>query len=179
VRTDSAVVLDGVVAVLAKDRSASIKAIAAQVGVSRATLTRLFPTRQDLLLAVSEKILADCGEVLDLVERPGTSVDEGITTLVVGSVPFAQMWNVVYVDVDAVAAPGVSDRASAVFQQVVSFMGRGQREGYLRQDMPATWLAASFCGLAETAWELVLEGRMGARQSPDFIATMLLRGGSA
>ncbi|MFJ3337042.1 hypothetical protein [Streptomyces sp. NPDC086766] len=45
--------------------------------------------------------------------------------------------------------------------------------------MPATWLASTFCGLAETAWELTLEGHMGARRAPDIIHAILLHGASA
>jgi hypothetical protein len=45
--------------------------------------------------------------------------------------------------------------------------------------MPAPWLAATFYGLAETAWELVLEEWMGARQAPTFLETILLNGSKA
>lgn len=72
--------------------------------------------------------------------------------------------------------PEASERAGTIFRRTVSLVERGQNSGLLRNDMPATWLASTFCGLAETAWELTLEGHVGARQAPDFINAILLHG---
>ncbi|MEV0415849.1 hypothetical protein AB0I68_35065 [Streptomyces sp. NPDC050448] len=70
-------------------------------------------------------------------------------------------------------------RAEKIFTRTVKLIKRGQDAGLLRKDMPATWLASTFCGLAETAWELTLEGEMGPRQAPDFITSILLHGAAA
>jgi AcrR family transcriptional regulator len=178
VRTDRTEVLTAVAPILAKDRSASMQAIADRAGVSRATLTRLFPTRQALIGATAEKILDDCARALDQI--PDTaSADKAFGALVRDHVAFAQLWNVVYIEADSLGAPELSGRADVIFDRIVGIFGRGQRDGFFREDLPATWLAATFCGLAETAWELVLEEWMGARQAPAFLETMLLRGGKA
>ncbi|MFD5466751.1 hypothetical protein ACFWIQ_28560 [Kitasatospora sp. NPDC127059] len=93
--------------------------------------------------------------------------------------PFAQLWNLVYVEPDVLGVPEATQRAETIFTRTVEFVQRGQRAGLLRNDMPATWLASTFCGLAETAWELTLEGHMGPRQAPEFITAILLRGAGA
>lgn len=94
-------------------------------------------------------------------------------------VPFARLWNLVYVEPDVSGLPEAGTRAKAIFLRTVKIMERGQRSGLLRNDMPGTWPASTFCGLAETAWELTLEGHTGARQGPDFITALLLHGASA
>lgn len=177
-RTDPTEVLTAVAPILAKDRSASMQAIADRAGVSRATLTRLFPTRQALIGAVAEKILDDCDRALDRIPDAAPA-DEAFGALVRDHVAFAQLWNVVYIEADSLDTPDLAARADTVFEHVIAVFGRGQRDGFFRQDMPAPWLAATFCGLAETAWELVLEEWMGARQAPAFLETMLLRGSKA
>ncbi|MGW6391623.1 hypothetical protein ACWFR1_14210 [Streptomyces sp. NPDC055103] len=85
----------------------------------------------------------------------------------------------VYVEPDVQGVPEASARAETVFARTVSCVERAQTAGLLRKDMLATWLASTFCGLAETAWELTLERHMGPRQAPDFITTILLRGAIA
>ncbi|MFE3756040.1 hypothetical protein ACFXO9_17210 [Nocardia tengchongensis] len=59
---------------------------------------------------------------------------------------------------------------------VVPFDALDHLSGALRGDVPGTWLASTFCGLAETAWELTLEGHMGVRQVPGFLEAVLLHG---
>ncbi|MFF4572054.1 TetR/AcrR family transcriptional regulator [Streptomyces sp. NPDC001410] len=180
-RTDAAEVLDSAIPVLAKDRAASMQVIAARAGISRATLVRHFPTRKHLVQAMAEKILDDCDRVLaqDEVEADAAPMEQVLGALVAEYTPFAQLWNLVYVDPDVSGLPEASTRAKAIFVRTVKLMERGQNSGLLRGDMPATWLASTFCGLAETAWELTLEGHMGARQAPDFINAILLHGATA
>ncbi|MGW0771964.1 TetR/AcrR family transcriptional regulator [Streptomyces sp. NPDC002676] len=178
-RTDAAEVLDSAIPVLAKDRAASMQVIAARAGISRATLVRLFPTRKLLVQAMAEKILDDCDRVLDQAEADAAPMEQVLAALVAEYTPFAELWSLVYVEPDVSGLPEASTRAKAIFIRTVKLMERGQNSGLLRNDMPATWLASTFCGLAETAWELTLEGHMGARQAPDFITAILLHGASA
>lgn len=175
-RTDPTEVLESAIPVLAKDRGVSMQTIAARAGISRATLVRLFPTRQQLVQAMAKKILDDCEQALFRAEADTAPMEQVLAALVSDYVPFAQLWNLVYVEPDALGVPEASARAEMVFARTVSVVERGQTAGLLRKDMPATWLASTFCGLAETAWELTLEGHMGARQAPDFITAILLHG---
>ncbi|MFD7845613.1 TetR/AcrR family transcriptional regulator [Nocardia sp. NPDC059764] len=175
-RTDAAQVLDSAIPVLAKDRGASMQVIATRAGISRATLTRMFPTRQLLVQAMAAKILDDCDQALSPAETHAAFTDQVLAGLVTEYRPFAQLWNLVYVEPDVLGAPEATERAEDIFTRLVAVMASGQRADALRVDMPATWLASTFCGLAETAWELTLEGHMGTRQAPDFITTVLHQG---
>lgn len=178
-RTDAGEVLDAAIPVLAADRGASMQVIAARAGISRATLTRLFPTRQYLVQAMAHKILEDCDRVLAAAETSTVPMDETLSALVAGYVPIAQLWNLVYVEPDVLGVPEASARADEIYARTVALIERVQNAGLLRKDMPADWLASTFCGLTETAWELTLEGRMGYRQAPDFITAILLNGAGA
>ncbi|MFH9354602.1 TetR/AcrR family transcriptional regulator [Kitasatospora sp. NPDC017646] len=178
-RTDATEVLDSAIPVLAKDRAASMQVIAKRAGISRATLVRLFPTRQHLVQAMAAKILDDCDRALSRAESGADPMRQVLATLVGEYPPFAQLWNLVYVEPDVLGVPEASTRADEIFDRTVKLFRRCQGAGLLRNDMPATWLASTFCGLAETAWELTLEGNMGPRQAPDFITAILLQGAAA
>ncbi|MGV9665274.1 TetR/AcrR family transcriptional regulator [Nocardia niigatensis] len=175
-RTDAAEVLDAAIPALAKDRGASMQVIAARAGISRATLTRLFPTRQVLVQAMAAKILEDCDRALVSAETSPGFTDAVLAGLLAEYIPFAQLWNLVYVEPDVLGAPEATDRAEEIFARTVALMAAGQHAGILRGDMPATWLASTFCGLAETTWELTLEGHMGIRQAPGFLTAILDQG---
>ncbi|MEV7773513.1 TetR/AcrR family transcriptional regulator [Kitasatospora sp. NPDC086791] len=178
-RTDATEVLDAAIPVLAKDRGASMQVIATRAGISRATLVRLFPTRQHLVRAMAEKILDDCDHALSRAEADDAPIRQVLTALSAEYPPFAQLWNLVYVEPDVLGVPEASIRAEAVFERTVAFVQRAQDADLLRKDMAATWLASTFCSLAETAWELTLEGHMGSRQAPEFLLSILLQGASA
>ncbi|MFF0610469.1 TetR/AcrR family transcriptional regulator [Nocardia tengchongensis] len=173
-RTDAAEVLDSVIPVLAKDRGASMQVLAAGAGISRATLTRLFPTRQVLVQAMAAKILDDCDRVLTRAESGEHAIGAVLDMLIGEYQPFAQLWNLVYVEPDGRGES--TARTEEIFTRIVALLVVGQDAGALRGDMPGTWLASTFCGLAETAWELTLEGHMGVRQVPGFLETVLLHG---
>lgn len=175
-RTDAMEVLDAAIPVLAADRAASMQVIARRAGISRATLTRLFPTRQVLVQAMAAKILDDCDRALLHAETAPQFTAPVLAGLIDQYVPFAQLWNLVYVEPDVLGAPEASERAEEIFARTVAVMTSGQSAGVLRADMPPTWLASTFCGLAETAWELTLEGHMGTRQAPGFLTDVLHHG---
>lgn len=167
---------DGTLWVIAQDRGASMGDIAARVGVSRATLTRLFSTREGMIDTMGRRILAHCEEVLDEARLDEAPVDEALAVLVRNYDVLAQLWNVVYVEADVLGVPELSDAADVVVERITDFVVRGQGDGLFRTDMPATWLASTLCSLAECAWELVGEGDMGERQAPDYLTKLLLDG---
>lgn len=178
-RTDTDAVLTRAIRVFAQNRGASMGTIASRVGVSRATLVRLYSTREGMVAAMAGRILADCERVLDEAGLDEAAVDEALSVLLRHYAVFAQLWSVVYVEPEVLGSRDLSAAADEVVDRITAFVARGQAAGFFRSDMPATWLASTLCSLAEAAWDLVGEGDMGERQAPDFIATMLLRGGSA
>ncbi|MET9887418.1 TetR/AcrR family transcriptional regulator [Streptomyces sp. NPDC006430] len=129
-----------------------MQVIATRAGISRATLVRHFPTRQHLLQAMAHMILDGCDQALTRAETATTAVDQILAALVADFRPFAQLRNLVYVEPDVLGVPEASVRAETIFNRTVQLIQRGQHTGLLRKDMPATWLASTFCGLTETAW---------------------------
>lgn len=160
--------------VLARDRGASMHLIATRAGISRATLLRLFPTRRELLEAVSARILDGCEAVLDCIDGPPPGSGEAFGSLLAGVARFAQLWSLVYVEPEILGDPAAAERAADIMTRLDVFFARLQDDGVVRTDMPPRWLAATFCGLAEAAWELNLGGYMGALQAPDYVSAVLL-----
>ncbi|ANP52236.1 pyrimidine deaminase RibD-like protein [Streptomyces griseochromogenes] len=80
-------------------------------------------------------------------------------------------------DVSGLPEPGT--RAKAIVVRTDRLVERGRNSGPLHNDMQAAWPASAFCDLAEAAWELTLEGCIGAGRAPDFVDAILLHGATA
>ncbi|OLZ65344.1 hypothetical protein AV521_32170 [Streptomyces sp. IMTB 2501] len=134
--------LDSAILVLAKDRAASMPVIATCAGISRGSLVRLFPTRKLLVQAMAEKILDDCDRVLTTQAEADTVPTEQVpAALIAEYTPFAQLWNLVYIEPEVSGLPEAGTRAKAIFIRALKLMERGQNSGLLCKDMPGTWLA--------------------------------------
>nr|WP_228566660.1 TetR/AcrR family transcriptional regulator [Nocardia sp. SYP-A9097] len=162
--------------VLARDRGASMQVIAQAAGVSRTTLTRLFPTRETLMTALSEQVYAAASAALDAAELGDTPFETALTALTTRFLPLAQFWGVLSVEPHLLRQPEYTTRADDLIHRLDEFFARGQRAGILRAELPPRWLSFTLFGLSETAWYLVLDEQMGARQAPEFLVSMMLSG---
>ena len=169
-------ILTAAIPVLARDRGASMQAIAGAAGVSRTSLTRVFPTRDDLVAALADRVNASAVAALDTADLGSAPFDRALTALTEGFLPLAQVWGVLSLEPYLLSRPEMVNRTRDLIQRLDDFFARGQREGYIRPELPARWLSFTLFGLAETAWYLVLDEEMGARQAPEFLASMILRG---
>lgn len=169
-------VLAAATPVLARDRGASMQSIAQAAGISRTTLTRLFPTRETLISALADHVHVRATEALDAAELDTADFESALTTLTSGFLPLAQIWGVLSLEPHLRNQPTMVARADDLMHRLDEFFARGQDEGHLRRELPPQWLSFTLFGLAETAWYLVLDEQMGSRQAPDFLISMILHG---
>ena len=85
-------VLDAAAAVYARDRSASMQQIAASAGISRTTLVRHFPTREDLVVALIDRVLNDATAVLDQAKLEDGDLVRGLSCLTENFRMLGQVW---------------------------------------------------------------------------------------
>lgn len=83
---------DAAAAVYARDRSASMQQIAASAGISRTTLVRHFPTREDLVVALIDRVLNDATAVLDQAKLEDGDLVRGLSCLTENFRMLGQVW---------------------------------------------------------------------------------------
>jgi AcrR family transcriptional regulator len=157
-----------------RGEQASMSDVAAAAGVARATVYRYFPNREALLEALGRLALEDIGDRLAAARLAEVAVGDGLERAVRALVTVGDGFVVVARDRGRPANAAFDERIAA---PVRDLFARGQREGELRQDVPAAWLAEALFGLVVN---VVGSGpRLGTEDTIAAIASVFLDGARA
>ena len=127
-----------------RGEQASMSDVAAAAGVARATVYRYFPNREALLEALGRLALEDVGDRLAAARLDEVAVGDGLERAVRALVTVGDGFVVVARDRGRPANAAFDERIAA---PVRDLLARGQREGEIRRDVPATWLAEALFGV--------------------------------
>lgn len=174
--TDREQLFKDVANALTTNPGASTGEIAAAAKVSRATLHRVFGSRDELTESVYGWLLERCDAVFD-----AAGIDEGpvlpaFERLVDDSYPIAQSYWLLVATPQLEKVPELKDAIEDQDLRLERFFARGQADGDFRPDLPARWLAYSLGSQVMSAWYLVDEGYAGARDVPRLIRIAILEG---
>ena len=172
-RRNVAAILDAATECLARDPEMSIAGIAAAAGVGRITLYGHFSTRAELVDAVLARTIEHADAILDATDTGGDPAD-GLARLVAAS------WQIVYQfsnillaahrELPAERIRGVHD---PILRRVQSLIGRGQRAGKFRTDLPDHWLITTAFSLMHAAAEDAVAGRIKPGDAAGLITATL------
>ena len=171
-------VLDAATKLFTVNPRASTREVAAATGISRATLHRLFPSRDALieglrLLALHRISAAYAAARLDEGTAP-QALERLIEALVPIVHQFAYLVGETQLQQNDVMMAG--DRTLQA--ETERLLRRGQAEGSLRADLPAVWMAHTLAGLLLAAEEAVRMGDIAPRQVSRLILESFLSGAS-
>lgn len=169
--------------VLSVNAGASLSEVAASAGISRTTLHKRYPTRQDLLLATAGEALDSLeAAIADALAAADGSADAALATvgrLVRALVPLGAeltfLWRQPSLDTET----SINRRWEELDRPVIAFLGAAQRVGVFRPDLPRYWLVSSLYALVMSAYEGVALGELAPRAAPDLVIDQLLRGAGA
>jgi len=169
---------------LTANHGASTGEIAAAAGVSRATLHRVFGSRDALVEEVYGWLLERCDRRLDAAgvdpaEGEPDRLDpvlEVFDRLIDDSYPLAQSLWLLIATPRLEQNPELLARLEAQDLRFEKLFRRGQRDGVFRADLPARWLAYSLGSQVMSAWYLVDDGYAGAKDVPRLVRAAILDG---
>lgn len=175
-RIEREAVLDAATHLLASNPRASTGEIAAAAGISRATLHRLFPSRDDLaeamgLLAVDRIEAAFAAARLH--EGP---VPVALARLVEAVLPAVHQFAFLIGEAQIVTNARLLERDQLLQWEMERVLRRGQEEGSIRYDLPVAWLAYALSGLLLGAEEATRRGAIAPRDTARLIAQTFLQG---
>ena len=169
-----ALILEAAIACFGRHPDASMSDIAEAAGVGRVTLYAHFPSREALLEAAIDRVVAQVMTSLDIAR-----IDDGPAPAALG-----RMIHAVWPELDRIlglrAAAGISSpsreraHAAPLLGDLARLVARGQADGAFRSDLPLEWLVAAFFSLVHAAGEEVGAGRMDPKVAADVLEATVL-----
>lgn len=173
-RRSIAAILDAATDCLARDPEVSIASIAAAAGVGRITLYGHFKTRAELVDAVLARTIERADAILGATDTTGDPRD-ALARLVASSWQLVhQFRNILFAAHRELPAERIRGVHDPILRRVQSLIGRGQRAGAFRSDLPKQWLATTAFSLMHAAAEDAAAGRIKAGDAAGLITATLL-----
>ncbi|WP_254898128.1 TetR/AcrR family transcriptional regulator [Kitasatospora sp. NA04385] len=174
--TDRDSVLEAAVGILSRRPTAHLDEIARAAGISRATLHRIFPGREALILEVGALGLRRFSTALDTARVEEGNAEAALRRLVDAVVPDAALCAFLAGENQLYDHEEINDLWELQDARVRALFLRGQQEGVFRVELSAAWLSEAFFDLVAGIGWAVQEGRLAPRESAFSLAELFLGG---
>jgi AcrR family transcriptional regulator len=167
-------ILEATVEVLATDPDASMAEIARRADVVRATIYVHFPTREELIAAVTERAIAEATQAIAEAEPGRGDPAEALERVVAAAWGALGRFHALVAINTRLPSAELRRRHHAVLEQLQPLIERGQRDGSFRDDVPASWHLAMLLALVHGASAELQAGRIPkAEIQSALVATVL------
>jgi TetR/AcrR family transcriptional regulator, mexCD-oprJ operon repressor len=168
----SSAILEAAARVLAERGSlASMSDVAEATGVARATVYRYFPNRQALLDELARRAVTDAGARIAAARLDALPVPEGVARAVRSLVDIGDYFVVLARER---VEPDPQEFESHLAAPLRQLLERGQADGTIRPDVPATWLTESLVALVVSV--LLAPPMLGSEDTIAAITGLFLSG---
>lgn len=172
-------VLDAATRLFTVNPRASTQEVAAAAGISRATLHRLFPSRDALIEGLGLLDLVHISEAYAAAHLDEGTAPEALQRLIEALVPNIHQFAYLVGETELQQNDAMMAGDRAVQEQTERFLRRGQDEGSLRVDLPVVWMAHTLAGLLLAAEEAVRLGDIAPRETSRLILDSFLGGAAS
>jgi len=156
-RRNREAVIEAAIELLGQNPGTSVQQIADASGVGRTTVYRHFPSRDDLIRALFERVVAESWEVTDAITSSDRPAEEILRELVPAFIELGLKFGFLSAHSD-VGQPTMRGSKEVEDEPVARFLVRAQRNGEIRADLPLGWMRSLIQALAVAAVSDLLGG---------------------
>ncbi|MEM6680942.1 MAG: helix-turn-helix domain-containing protein [Pseudomonadota bacterium] len=143
---------------------ASLADVAIAAGVSRATLHRIFRTRDDLIKALAHTANAELDAAVDRAVKDAASYFDALRLAMRAIIPLAErQWFLAHEPVSD--EPEIAAAFASGDRELEAAIDAAKTEGAITSDMPTRWIALSYENLIYSAWTMLRDGDATADQA--------------
>lgn len=166
---------------LSQKPRANLQQLATMVGISKATLYRIVPTRELLVATLLRQAEQHIADSLNMADLSATGYLETLSRFIKSILIKKELyilWSTsLWMDLGNDHTPHVySPDATCLTKPLEAFFLKGQQAGIFRIDMPAAWLAKTLDYLICAAAESSLRGEIASLKSFELVEKMFIAG---
>lgn len=169
-------ILNSAGAVLARNPGASVADIAAKAGVGRATLYRLFPTRDDLVRTLALDSLRQIDEATQAVAYDSLTAEQALAHIVEIIVPLGDRFHFLANEPAVLNDPEFKAESERQRNELAELVEAMKAEGSLDRAVSTAWAVATIEALIYAAWSSVDEGSVARRDAAALAFRTMVRG---
>lgn len=158
-RRNREAVVEAAIELLGQNPGASVQQIADASGVGRTTVYRHFPSRDDLIRALFERVIAESWAVTDAITSRDGPPEEILRQLAPAFIELGLRFRFLSSHAD-VGQPAMRESKEVEDEPVARFLERTQRSGGVRADMPLGWMRSVIQALSVAAMSDLLAGQL-------------------
>ena len=170
-----AAILDVAAEVLAADPGASLAEVASRAGLGRATLYRHFASRDALLAAIREEVLARAGAALATLDLEAVSFREGLRQAAGELVPIGMRFRILLAESVEQDPEFMAARARTLLP-VAELIQRAVASGELAEGTDMRWAGQVLAALLMTAVRAADSGVLDPARAGDAVASTFCEG---
>jgi TetR/AcrR family transcriptional regulator, mexCD-oprJ operon repressor len=168
-------ILDAAERLLRRRSQASITGVAKEAGVSRVTVYAHFPTREELIEAVVDRVTRAAHESIeDAKPGEGGPVEALERVITVAWDELGRQEAIRQAAAEELSTEAVRRAHEPAAGTVRKLIERGRRRGAFRKDLPVEWLVASCFALLHMAADEVREERIKPDEAMSAVKTSVI-----
>lgn len=168
--------IDAAIRVFSASPSATLSDVAAEAGVKRVTLHRLFGTKDALMKEVAAHSLHEIENVCAEASQNKASAILVIKAIVEAIVPMGDRWHFIWRQYDIWHEPELLKELDRQYEIMAAIVDRAKSEGSIEADIPTRWITASIDAVVFAAFSASQEGNIAVNDASRLALRTLLRG---
>jgi AcrR family transcriptional regulator len=173
-RRNREAVIEAALAILPGDPNASMATIAERSGLGRTTVYRHFPARNDLLLALFERVIDVARDVTSAVIEEGLPTAETLRALGPAIITIPDRFRFLH-GVRDLGEEMIAETTVDPNQPVRHFIEAAQHRGEIHVDVSAQFIVSAINGLATATANEMHEGRLTVAEAGRALGESMVR----